>query len=133
MFYFAYGSNLNRKQMATRCPDSKPKFTATLSNYKLIFTGWSRQWRGGVASIKRFEGKKVAGAVYEISAKDLRSLDKYEGYPTDYDRINVTVSTEDGDPVKAITYIKREQSEEKQPSQEYLSFIRQGYKDWGIA
>jgi len=42
------------------------------------------------------------------------------------------VITEDSDPVKAITYIMREQSEEKQPSQEYLAVIRQGYKDWGI-
>jgi len=34
--------------------------------------------------------------------------------------------------VEAITYIKREQSEKTQPSQEYLAVIRQGYKDWGI-
>ena len=132
MFYFAYGSNLSHKQMLQRCPDSKPRFKATLPNYKLIFAGWSRKWHGGVASIKPFAGSKVSGAVYEISEKDLSSLDKCEGYPKDYDRLNVLVTTEDGDPIKAITYIKQEQSEERQPSPDYLAVIRQGYKDWGI-
>jgi len=42
------------------------------------------------------------------------------------------VMPEDGDPVEAVTYIKREQSEETPPSQEYLTTIQQGYKDWGI-
>jgi len=133
MYYFAYASNLNRKQMSERAPDSKPRFTATLPNYKLIFTGWSRKWHGGVASIKRFGGGKVIGAVYDISGRDLRSLDKHEGYPAVYDRVNVVVITEDGDPVEAVTYIKRDLSEETQPSEEYLAVIRQGYKDWRIA
>lgn len=132
MYYFAYGLNLNRKQMLRACPDSKPKFRADLPNYKLIFTGWSRKWRGGVASIKPFRDKKVLGGVYEISKRDLRLLDEDEGYPALYDRLNVLVITEDGDPLEAITYIKYTQSEETKPSGEYLAVIRQGYKDWAI-
>jgi len=133
MYYFAYGSNLSQKQMAERCPDSKPAFVATLPNYKVIFTGWERQWRGGVATLRRSADSKVTGGVYEISDKDLRLLDRYEGYPTVYDRLKVTVFARDGDPVEAVTYIKREQSEETQPSEKYLAIIRQGYKDWRIA
>ena len=129
MYYFAYGSNLYRKQMLERCPDSKPRFVATLRNYKLVFTGWSRQWRGGIASIRPFRGEKVLGAVYELSDRDLRRLDKYEA---GYDRLKVTVFDEDGEPVEAITYIKSGQSEEAQPSKEYLSLIQQGYRDWDI-
>jgi gamma-glutamylcyclotransferase len=132
MYYFAYASNLNRKQMQERCPDAKPKFTATLPNFKLIFTGWSRSWHGGVASIRPLRGEKVAGAVYEISDRDLRLLDKYEGYPTIYNRREVVVFTEDGEPIKAVTYIKIEQSEETKPSPEYIATIQQGYREWGI-
>ncbi|MFH0769376.1 MAG: gamma-glutamylcyclotransferase family protein [Chloroflexota bacterium] len=132
MYYFAYGSNLNRKQMLERCPESKPRFTATLSNYQLVFVGWSRQWRGGVASIKTFRGGKVLGAVYEVSDRDLRRLDSYEGYPRDANRLKVTVFDEDGEPIQAITYIKTGQLEETMPSPEYLSVIQQGYRDWGI-
>ena len=72
------------------------------------------------------------GGVYEISERDLKKLDDYEGYPAVYDRVNVLVIPEDADPVEAVTYIKREQSEETQPSPEYLATLRQGYKDWGI-
>ena len=132
MYYFAYGSNLNKKQMLERCPESKPMFIATLHNYKLVFTGWSRQWRGGVASIKPFRGERVIGAIYEVSDRDLRRLDSYEGYPSNYNRFNITVFDEDGEPIKAITYIKSGQLEETQPSKEYLSLIQQGYRDWGI-
>ena len=132
MYYFAYGSNLNKKQMLEQCPESKPKFTATLPNHKLIFVGWSRQWRGGVASIKPFRGERVPGAIYEVSDADLKRLDKYEGYPSDYNRLNVTAVDEDGEAVEAITYIKIRQSEETRPSQAYLAVLRQDYQDWGI-
>ncbi len=118
--------------MLERCPDSQPKFTAVLPNYKLVFMGWSRQWRGGLASIRPFRGEKVPGAVYEISEQCLRRLDRYEGYPRDYTRFNVTVFSEDGEPVPAITYIKAGQAEDAKPSVEYLSVIRQGYRDWEI-
>ena len=133
MYYFAYGSNLNRKQMLERCPGSKPGFVATLHNYKLIFVGWSRKWRGGVATIKRFSGERVAGVVYDISESCLRQLDRYEGYPDTYDRLKVTIFDEDGEPIEAITYIKSGRLEETPPSKEYLAIIQQGYRDWGIA
>ena len=132
MYCFAYGSNLNKKQMLERCPESKPEFVATLHNYKLVFVGWSRQWRGGVISIKPFRGGRVLGAVYEVSDSDLKRLDKYEGYPNDSNRLNVTVLDEDGDAIDAVTYIKARQSEETQPSKEYLALLQQGYRDWGI-
>jgi len=132
LYYFAYASNLSREQMLQRCPNSKPKFTATLPNYELIFTGWSRKWRGGTASIRLHKGKRVTGAIYEISERELKLLDKYEGYPTIYNRLNVIVRTEDGEPIEAVTYIKVEQSETTKPPPEYLSIIRQGYRDWEI-
>jgi gamma-glutamylcyclotransferase len=132
MYYFAYAGNLSRKQMKERCPDSKPLFRAVLPNYKLTFAGWSRQWHGGTASIKPFQGEKVVGAVYEISEQCLSRLDRYEGYPTTYNRTNVLVINEDGEAVKAITYARREQSEETPPSREYLATIQQGYRDWEI-
>jgi gamma-glutamylcyclotransferase (GGCT)/AIG2-like uncharacterized protein YtfP len=134
MYYFAYGSNLNRKQMLRRCPDAKPKFKATLPDHKLIFAGRSREWQdGGVASIKLSMGKKVTGALYEISEVCRKSLDRYEGYPNVYDRITVTVFAESDKPVEAMTYIMVRQSDETQPSEEYLDAIRDGYDDWGIA
>ncbi len=118
--------------MQERFPDSKPMSVSTLHNYKVVFVGWARQWRGGIASIKPFRGERVLGAIYEISERDLRQLDKCEGYPVSYNRLKVTVFNEDDEPVEAITYIKSGQLEETQPSKEYLAIIQQGYRDWGI-
>ena len=132
MRYFAYGSNLNKKQMQERCPDSKPLFTAVLPNYKLIFVGWSRQWKGAVASIKASRGDRVRGAVSEISEQCLRKLDRFEGYPQNYNRLKVIVFGEDDEAIEAVTYIKAGQIEEGQPSKEYLAVIQQGLRDWRL-
>ena len=129
MYYFAYASNLNQAQMRERCPDSQPKFIATLPNYKLVFLGWSREWRGGKASIRPFRGEKVLGAIYDVSEQCLKKLDRYE---SGYDKLKVRVFDEDGQSFEAITYIKSGQSEEGKPSTEYLSLIQQGYRDWRI-
>jgi len=130
MYYFAYASNLSRQRMKSRCPDAQPKFTATLPNYKIVFTGWSREWSGGKATIKSFRGEKVRGAIYEVSDACMRQLDKYEA---GYSRFNVTVYDEDNQPHQAVAYIKSGQMEESPPSKEYGAVIRQGYRDWGIA
>ena len=132
MYYFAYASNLNKKQMRERVPESKPMFVATLPNYKLVFTGWSRRWRGGYATIMLSRDDKVLGAIYEVSEKDLRRLDSYEDCPRSYNRINVTVFDEDGNAVRTVTYIRAGRLEETQPSKEYLAAIQQGYRDWEL-
>lgn len=116
--------------MLERCPDSKPVSVATLPNYKLVFVGWSRQWRGGTASIKPLRGERVLGALCEVSEKCLGRLDGYEG--PGYRRIKVRVFDEGGNAVEAVTYIKAEQSDETEPSREYVSIMQQGFKDWGI-
>ncbi|MCK5430890.1 MAG: gamma-glutamylcyclotransferase, partial [Anaerolineales bacterium] len=116
MYYFAYGLNLDRQQMKERCPKSQPKFSAKLHHYKLVFSGWSRQWHGGTASIKPIRGERLHGAIYQVSESDIARLDSYEGFPTTYDRINIIVNTEIGDAVQAFTYIRKQQTEETKPS-----------------
>lgn len=131
MYYFAYSTNMNQKQMKQRCPDSKPLFTATLPHYKLIFLGWSREWKGATASIRIFRGEKVLGGIYEVSEQCLRQLDKFE---SGYVRAKVTVFNEDGVPSEAITHVRgaQIQLQEDKPSPEYLAIIQQGYKDWRL-
>jgi len=132
MYYFAYGSNLDKKQMKERCPEYRPMTTAILPNYRLIFSGWSRAWHGGGATIRPFKGDKVKGAIYEITDKDPAKLDVYEGYPGNYTRMNVRVFDDDGKTWDAVTYVKTGKIEETQPSKEYADTIRRGYHDWEI-
>ena len=132
MYYFAYASNMSRKQMKERCPDAKPKIVATLPNYKIVFTGYSRIRKGAVATINGSKGDKVLGAVYEITEACLRKLDKAEGYPDIYKHLNVIVFTDSGEAIEAITFIKSRQEDEGKASPEYLAIIQQGFRDWGI-
>ena len=37
--YLAYGSNLNKRQMAVRCPDAKPVGAAMIYGWELCFRG----------------------------------------------------------------------------------------------
>jgi gamma-glutamylcyclotransferase len=132
VYYFAYASDLNKKQMKERCPQAQPVSIVTLHHYKLAFSGWSRKWRGGVATIQPFRGERVLGAVYELSEEDMRRLDKYEDCPATYSRIKVGVNNDFGELIEAETYIRAQRAEENKPSKEYLAVIRQGYRDWGI-
>ena len=129
MYYFAYGANLSKKEMEACCPESRPKFIATLPNHKLIFVGWARQWRGGVANIQSSRGDKVLGAIYEVTEADLRRLDKHE---SGYRRQKVTVFNEDGEPVEAMTYFKTINDQAAPPGPAYLALVQQGYRDWNL-
>jgi gamma-glutamylcyclotransferase (GGCT)/AIG2-like uncharacterized protein YtfP len=130
VYYFAYASNLSRKQMSERAPSAGVRFSATLPNYKLIFSGWSRKWRGAVASIQQSRGDKVLGGIYEVSEQDLARLRQYEG--DEYTTVNVVVFKDTGETVDAVTFTRKRQQDEGKPSAEYLGVIKQGYSDWNL-
>jgi len=132
MYYFAYASNMSRKQMEEHCPGARAVAVATLPNYRLVFSGFSRLRKGAEAAIRGSKGDKVIGAVYEISEAGLRKLDKWEEYPVNYKHLDVRVFTDGGDVYDAVTFIKARQEEDGKPSPAYLAVIQQGYRDWGI-
>jgi len=133
MYYFAYGSNLSKKQMTKRCPDSKPISVASLTDHKVIFTGYSIKWDGGVATVIPSQGDTAMGAIYDVSQVDLDSLDKSEGYHNKvYDRKIFHLTDSMGNILDAIAYYKLGQMIETTPSKQYLTVIQEGYRDWGI-
>lgn len=87
--YFGYGSNMNRDQMRGRCPLATFVGPASLTGWKLV----SR----GVADVERANGGKVGGALWRLTSSCLRSLDRYEGFPSYYSREIVRVLTENGE------------------------------------
>ena len=128
-FYLAYGSNLNKRQMARRCPDAEPFGTVYIPDYALTFRG---NFRGmGVANIEPCKGSIVQAGLWKISAADEESLDIYEGYPHLYDKKDMDVVC-DGQVVRAMVYIIRMGLKYAKPSEDYLGIIEQGYKDFGF-
>jgi len=126
--YVAYGSNLNKEQMARRCPTAKIYGTGFLNNWELIYRGSKT---GAYATIRRKKGSKVPVAVWEIEDIDERNLDIYEGYPKLYFKRNVMVSLPAG-LKKAMVYIMEPSRLPGNPSKFYIDTIYDGYTDFGL-
>ena len=72
--YFAYGSNMNHKQMKTRCPSAKFIGCESLKNFEYYIDC------RGVASLKPKYGATVSGVIWNIQdSSDWERLDRYEG------------------------------------------------------
>ncbi|MDR1687456.1 MAG: gamma-glutamylcyclotransferase [Clostridiales bacterium] len=125
IYYFAYGSNCNLRQMAVRCPKATVTGTVTLKGYTLEFNR--------VASIRRKKGGEVKGVLWLITPECEKSLDRYEGYPNYYTKKNVNVCYESGEMVKAMVYIMTpENSNPAYPSEIYFNGIRDGFVQNGL-
>lgn len=117
MKYFAYGSNLNIKQMQYRCPDAVKLHPFTLENYQLVFRHY--------ADIIPVAGQSVTGGLWEISEADERYLDRYEGYPTFYEKYYVD---------DMMFYRMCETGRELVlPSPAYLASLLEGMNDFGLS
>ena len=126
MFYFAYGSNLNRRQFAARCPGSRPVAAAVLRGYRLAFRG------SGCADIVCEKGGLVSGALYAVTEHDVAALNRYEGVPTYYHRVTVFVKDSAGTLRKAFAYKMRNDAADATPSLSYVLTIVCGCRDWRI-
>ena len=124
MLYFAFGSNLNQKQMKRRCKDSKYIGCYSLKNYKLVFRNYFLG--GGVADIQKDKNSTVLGAIYKISKKDEKELDVYEDYPKTYIKKYFKILGK-----KVMFYYMPKKTMHVPPSKRYLNLIIQGYKDCG--
>ena len=119
MLYFAYGSNLNQKQMKIRCKDSCFVKSISLKGYSLIFRS-----KYGAADIEKKKNSKVMGALYKISKSDEKRLDIYEEYPILYKKMYFNYYNNE-----IMTYIMPKKTTFKNPTTRYLNIIIQGYKD----
>ena len=126
--YAAYGSNLNHVQMRERCPEAKYLGSAMLKNQNLLFCG---QPDHSFATIKTMAGKEVPIGLWEISARDEKSLDRYEGYPNFYHK-TVLPAAFDGEEVHAMVYIMDLAMPAGLPSAMYYDIVEQGYRDCGL-
>ena len=125
--YFAYGSNLNLRQMASRCPTAELLGRAVLPDYKLTFRG--------PLDIDRAPGQQVDGAVFDIQDADELALDRYEGFPYYYGKHEVEVMLPDtGEFATAMVYIMNRQHKGRPhpPSTSYARTVAQGYVDCGL-
>jgi gamma-glutamylcyclotransferase (GGCT)/AIG2-like uncharacterized protein YtfP len=125
MIYFAYGSNLWRQQMASRCPEHLEIGSGRIDGWRWIIT------TRGYASIVESEPDYVLGTVYELSLDDEQNLDRFEGVARGHYRKVMLVVTVDGRELNCLVYIDRV-VEEGRPKAEYITRINNGIRDTGM-
>lgn len=126
--YLAYGSNLSLGQMAHRCPDSHVAGKAELPGYRLLFRG---RPGNAHATIEESEGRTVPVLLWKVSVRDEALLDRYEGYPYYYDKVQIPVKL-GGKTVSAMAYVMQPGFDLNNPSPSYLHTIREGYQAAGF-
>ena len=130
--YFAYGSNMNLEQMASRCPDARVLGNVRLEGYRLAFrmNGGHR----GVATVLPEEGCHVDGVLWEISPQDEKNLDFYEGFPRLYSKEPVKVTDREGNTFTVMAYTMNSPYKDVPalPSKSYLEGILNGCRQNGI-
>jgi len=127
VWYFAYASNMSKAQMKARLGgDPAEARVVRLENYELVF---NKKSRGGTATanIRQAQGKFVEGVLYRLQESALRSLDRYEGAPIHYRRIEVTVVDPAGHRTNAQVYIATKVDKGRlRPAPHYLQTILEG-------
>ena len=132
--YFAYGSNMNVEQMRRRIPDARVVGRAVLKGWRVV----ERLY----ADIEKSGGGRVYGVLYLLSAKEMRRLDTFEGYPRTYECGKVVVHAEMMGSrsvrysVPAYTYFmtpaKRKERDGRRYPPSYLETCSAGARHWGL-
>ena len=137
-YYLAYGSNLNLTQMFHRCPDAQVIGYTYLPGRKLVFRG---SGSGNYLTLDKGTDKVPCG-VFAISARDERSLDRYEGFPAFYKKEVVQVDQvwdldeRQPDPdlrnLEAMVYVMTDGHPLGRPMEDYWRTCVQGYRDFSF-
>lgn len=128
MLYLAYGSNLNKRQMARRCPGAVPIGTVVVPDMRLVFRG--------VADIEEAEGHNLHCGVWRITKACERALDIYEGvgsglYVREFKVLCLT-QPDGSEAIEDALIYRMQASYYAAPGIEYLASIREGYHDFGL-
>lgn len=123
--YIAYGSNMDKTQMEKRCPGAKVFGKTYLENWELTLPHY--------ANIERSQKKKAPAFIWEITNENENSLDRYEGYPNLYDKIEIIVNI-DGKLMSAMAYVMTDEYKKRdnKPRRGYIDQILRGYRDAGF-
>lgn len=133
-YYIAYGSNLNVPQMRMRCPHASILGTASLKGWELFFKGSKT---GSYLTIEQSETGSVPVVIWEVTEKDEKALDRYEGFPTFYYKQEIKVRykgirTGLRRTATAFAYIMHEERPIGIPSNYYMRICLEGYDTFGF-
>lgn len=127
-WYFAYGSNMNPARLAARIGATRRVMAGVLHDYSLRFDKASKIAGISHANVAAIVGERVEGALFELECPEqIQMMDPFEGYPADYERHRLPVTTREGD-IEAWVYIAAPGTTATalRPAREYLEHLLAG-------
>ena len=127
-YYFAYGMNTNIAEMSMRCPQAINLGRCTLQGFELKFRLH--------ADIDANINSEMEGVLWDITEDCERALDRLEGYPYYYDKVDVIVVP--ANPVngnryiRAMAYTMTSKGAEEAPGVGYEQCLIEGYTANGL-
>jgi hypothetical protein len=125
MLHFAYGSNMSRTLMAARCPAALALGTATLEGWQFMIGA------GGHGSIEPRPGGTVHGVLWRVTARDLATINAYEGVDTGVYLRRIVPVRQHGRLYPALVYVVRTQGHGT-PRPGYIQVIVEAARDWSL-
>ena len=97
-FYFAYGSNMDAKQIKHRGLAVTDRFRGVLRGHRLVFNKRAKNQPGVAhANVEPCADALVEGALYTLAhAGAIEAMDSFEGYPQRYQRKILAIETDRG-------------------------------------
>jgi hypothetical protein len=127
-YYFAYGMNTNIDEMTMRCPKAINLGRCTLKGFELKFRLH--------ADIDKVADGEMEGVLWDITEDCEHALDRLEGYPFYYDKIEVIVIPDspvnNNTRIFAMAYTMTKKGPEEPPSTGYEDCLVEGYKANGL-
>ena len=117
IFYFAYGTNLNKKIFLKRFKNAKLIEKYTLNNYKVVF-----RTKYIIPDLQRKVNSKVQGLIYSIDKNIEKKLDVYENYPKLYIKKYFKYKNK-----RIMFYYLRKKSLPLKPKGYYFKIMMSGY------
>ena len=133
-WYFAYGSNMSIDRKQFRTGSIREQHCCRLQNFRFAFNKAAADGTA-YANIMADPASIVWGVCYLCDEEAFTTLDTYEGVNLGhYQRQDVTVVTDAGDELEAITYTAREQrlTSETLPRDDYLQSVLAGAHEHGL-
>ena len=118
IYYFAYGTNLNKKVFLRKFKKAKVIKKYNLKNFKVVF-----RTKYKIPDLQKRINSKVQGLIYKIDKNIEKKLDRYEDYPKIYIKKYFNYNKK-----KIMYYLMKKKSSIKRPSGYYFKIMKNGYR-----
>ena len=117
IYYFAYGTNLNKRIFLKKFKDAKIIKKYTLKNFEVVF-----RTKYVIPDLQKKLNSKARGLIYKINKDIEKKLDRYEDYPRLYLKKYFKYGKK-----KVMFYYMRKKSSPIKPRGYYFKIMKDGY------